>query len=160
MTALVVFILDQVSKFAVVTYIQMGDRVQLFPTINLIHTTNRGAAFGMFHHSGAIFRLFFFGAVTVICLYMLLYWLGTTPQSEKLQRFCLALILGGAFGNLFDRMAYGEVTDFIDFYIGNYHWYTFNIADSAISVGVTLLLFTMLFGSKSKSKFDNKKSGK
>ena len=139
-----VFTLDQASKFAVVTSIQIGEKIEVLPFLDLIHTKNRGAAFGMFHQSGALFRLFFFGAVTVICLYMLIYWLGTTPLAEKAHRFCLSLILGGAFGNLFDRVAFGEVTDFVDVYWKQYHFYTFNIADSGISVGVTLLILLML----------------
>ncbi len=150
-TVLSVVVLDQASKWAVVTHIQMGERIEVTSFLNFIHTKNRGAAFGMFNQSGDLFRLFFFGAVTIVCLYMLFYWLGTIPLTEKLQRLNLSLILGGAFGNVIDRVLYGQVTDFIDAYYGSYHFYTFNIADSGISVGVTLLIISMFF-EKSKEK--------
>lgn len=137
---LLIFVADQATKFWVLKAIPMGTRIEVIPLMNFIHTKNRGAAFGMFNQAGGLFRFFFFGAVTVICLYYLIYLLGSTLVSERLHRFCYALILGGAFGNLLDRVAYGEVTDFVDVYYGHYHFYTFNIADSAISVGVTLLI--------------------
>lgn len=118
----------------------MGTQIEILPFINLVHTKNRGAAFGMFHNTGASFRLLFFGAVTIVCLYTLIHWLGTIDERKRFQRFCFSLILGGAFGNLLDRICFGEVTDFVDAYYNGYHFYVFNIADSAITVGVTLLI--------------------
>ncbi len=140
----VVLLLDQITKAWVVKSIEFGEVIRLFPGLNLIHTKNRGAAFGIFNSSTPSLRLVFFGIVTLICLYLVVYWLGTTPQKNKIQRWSLALILGGAIGNLIDRVMNGQVTDFIDVYFGTYHWYTFNIADSAISVGVTFIILSLI----------------
>jgi len=143
-TALTVFAADQATKYAIVKFIPLGDHVDLLPFANFVHTQNRGAAFGMFHNTSPQFRLVFFGAVTLICLYLLLYWLGTTPQSEKMQRFALSLILGGALGNLLDRSLYGQVTDFIHVFYHDYHYPAFNVADSAITIGVALLFLRLI----------------
>ena len=140
----IVFVADQVSKYLVNTYIEIGEKWELMPFVNLIHIKNRGAAFGMFHHSSQAFRLVFFGLVTVVCLYLLIHWLMAAKKEEYLQRFSLSLILGGALGNLVDRAVFGEVTDFVDAYYGDYHWYTFNIADAGITVGVSLIFWMML----------------
>jgi signal peptidase II len=153
---LVVFVLDQISKYYVMSNIRMGSRVVALPFLDFIHTKNRGAAFGMFNRSGGAFRFFFFGIVSVLCLYLLVRWLGSIPLSQKLQRVSFALILGGAFGNLYDRIVYGEVTDFIDAYYGDYHFYIFNIADSAITIGVTLLVITMIPWSKLRQSSNKK----
>lgn len=141
-----VFALDQFTKFLVVKYIPLGSNIPVFsPFLNLVHTKNRGAAFGIFHETDASFRAVFFGLVTLICVYLLLNWLSTARDDERSHRFCFSLILGGALGNLLDRVCFGQVTDFVDVYFQNwgYHFAAFNIADSGISVGVTLL-FVML----------------
>lgn len=144
--ALVVLILDQVTKFAVIKWIEFGDRYDIIPDlVSLIHTKNRGAAFGIFHDSSPLFRLVFFGAVTVVCIYLLLYWLGTTPIAQKWQRIALSLILGGAVGNLIDRAFFGEVTDFVDVYYQDHHFPAFNIADSGISIGVVMIFMHLIF---------------
>ncbi len=160
-TVTIVFILDQLTKWAVIEYISMGDRVQVMPYFDLVHTKNRGAAFGMFHESTGLFRLFFFGGVTILCLYLLLRWLSETPLGDKFSRFLLSLILGGALGNLLDRIVFGEVTDFVDWYYGSYHWPAFNIADSAITVGATWFVLQILpwdaIAKKLKLKRANKK---
>lgn len=143
-TALLVFVLDQATKYSILTYIPYGGKIEVCPFLNIIHTTNTGAAFGIFHQTSGWFRLIFFGVVTIVCLYLLIYWLGTTPVKDRLQRFSLALILGGALGNVVDRVLYGHVTDFIDVYYGNYHWPAFNIADSGITVGVVLIFVKLL----------------
>ncbi len=142
--AIGIFIVDQVTKLMVVKMIPLFDQIDLFPGFSFTHTKNKGAAFGMFHDSSWVFRLFFFGAVSVICLYLLLYWLGTTEKREKWQRVGLSLILGGALGNLLDRVIFGEVTDFLLAYYQQYRWPAFNIADTAISVGVTILILHFL----------------
>jgi signal peptidase II len=142
-----VFILDQITKFLVVQWMPVGHRIPLLdPYLNLVHTKNKGAAFGIFHETTPIFRILFFGAVTLVCVYLLLNWLSTATQQEKLSRFSLSLILGGAFGNLLDRVVFGQVTDFVDCYFSwwDYHFAAFNVADSAISVGVALIFLNLL----------------
>lgn len=148
-TILVVVVLDQYTKYLVVENIPMGSRIPITSWFNLVHTKNRGAAFGMFHDSSDLFRMIFFGAVTIGCLYLLLLWISDFGLDQKLQRFLLSLIFGGAVGNVIDRVIYGEVTDFIDWYYGTYHWPAFNIADSAISVGA--VWFVLLSIKKRKS---------
>lgn len=150
-TVITVVVLDQLTKWLVVQNIALGQHIDLLPFFDLVHTKNRGAAFGMFHEASAIFRLVFFALVTIVCLAILIRWLGTTNASERLLRFSLALILGGAFGNVFDRTVYGEVTDFVHVFWHQHHFPAFNIADSAITTGTTLLILQMLLLRRNKS---------
>ena len=143
-TVVVSVVLDQFSKWAVIYWIPLGSRVTVMPTVNFAHIKNRGAAFGMFQDMPSLFRAGFFGLITIGCFYLLIYWLGTIAKEDRWQRFSLSLILGGAIGNVIDRVIFGHVTDFVDFYIGDWHFYTFNIADAAISIGVTLIFIKMI----------------
>jgi signal peptidase II len=143
-TVLVSVILDQVTKYLVIFNMRLGERIPILPFFDLVHIKNRGAAFGIFHDSSPMFRLIFFGIVTIVCVYLLVYWLGTTPREDKWQRFALALILGGALGNLKDRVFFGQVTDFARIYYEAWSWPAFNIADSAISIGVTIVVLKLL----------------
>ncbi|MBN8554196.1 MAG: signal peptidase II [Deltaproteobacteria bacterium] len=143
-TVVISVVLDQFSKWAVIQWIPLGTHIPLMPSLNLAHIKNRGAAFGMFHDMPNLFRAGFFGLVTIGCFYLLIYWLGTIPKQDRWQRFSLSLILGGAIGNVIDRVLFGHVTDFVDFYIGEWHFATFNIADSAITIGVTLMFISMI----------------
>lgn len=147
---LVLFILDQVSKIYIIRSIEVGGSVYVTSFFNLVHTKNRGAAFGLFHQADDWFRLIFFGLVTIVCLILIVYWLGSTPKNLKLQSWGLRFILGGALGNLFDRVVYGMVTDFLDFHYSGFHFWAFNVADSAITVGVVLMGFSILFDKPSK----------
>jgi len=140
-TVLICVILDQGSKYLVIYTMEIGERIPVLPFLNFVHFKNKGAAFGMFHDASPLFRLVFFGLITTACVVFLAWSIGTTPAWDKFHRFCLALILGGAIGNIKDRVIFQQVTDFVDVYVGTYHWPAFNVADSAISVGVVLLLF-------------------
>lgn len=146
------FILDQGTKLWIIHHVHMMEHLTVFKLGNfgfdIVHVQNQGAAFGIFHGQSAMFRLIFFGIVTLVCLYLIIYWLGTTVKSEKMQRWGLALIMGGAFGNLIDRIRFGYVTDFLDVYYARHHWPAFNVADSAICVGVGLIVLRMLLNSK------------
>jgi signal peptidase II len=144
--ASVLVIIDQITKYYVRAHISEGARgFNVIPGFfDIVHTQNKGAAFGMFNEASPQFRMLFFSAVTVICLALLMYWLGTSPLKEKLQRLSLTLILGGALGNVIDRAWFGQVTDFLDVYVGSYHWPAFNVADSAISVGVCLIFMKLI----------------
>jgi len=143
-TALSIFVSDQITKVLIVLFVPLHTRIEVLPFFQIVHTKNKGAAFGMFSDSSPIFRLIFFGAVSIACLYLLLYWLGTTPLKEFWQRFSLSLILGGGLGILLDRACFGQVTDFLDVYLNDYHWPAFNIADMAISSGVAILFLHFL----------------
>lgn len=143
-TVIMVVFLDQASKYWIIWKLDIGERIPILPVFDITHIKNKGAAFGMFHDTSPAFRLVFFGLVTIICLILLLYWLGTTPIAEKWQRFGLSLILGGALGNLKDRIVFGQVTDFIHVFYKSWSYPAFNIADSAITIGVAIILIRML----------------
>ncbi len=137
--ALVALILDQVSKIWVMNTFSLYESVALMPSLNFTYVHNLGAAFSFLADAGgwqrwgfAIFALLVsFGLVAML-----------RAQGAKLVRLNLAyaLILGGAIGNLIDRVLYGYVVDFIDFYVGSWHWPAFNIADSAICIGAGLMI--------------------
>lgn len=147
-----VFVLDQMTKSVVLRDLQPLGRVDIIPNFfSLTFIKNKGAAFGMFGTLPTPYRELSLGIVSLIALAFVFKMLLTDAQEDILMRVSLSLILGGALGNLLDRARHGAVVDFLDFYIGEYHWPAFNVADSAISLGVTFLLLTMLF-SKSQAK--------
>ena len=141
-TAAAVFILDRFTKRLIENNLSFMDTYRVVPGFfDIVHSQNRGIAFGLFNNDGnsnwstGLVALFSVAAVLVIAA---LLW--NAARIERLSLAGLSLILGGAAGNLFDRIAFGRVTDFLEFYVGNYHWPTFNVADSAIVVGCGLLL--------------------
>ena len=143
--ALTVVFLDRITKWAIAQTISLDDSVNIIPGLfRLTHLENTGAAFSLFADSTSPFKTmlliaFSLGALAVVSF--LLWKDGNIFNSGTL---ALSLILGGAVGNLWDRMADGKVTDFLDFYVGIHHWPPFNVADSAIVVGALLLLMRML----------------
>ena len=152
----VVLLLDQVTKFLVMRRIGMFEVITVIPGFfNLTYVRNRGAAFGMLAGVPGIWRSAFFIVVTVIAIAAIVLLIRKT--AERLLVAAFSLIAGGALGNLIDRIRYGEVVDFIDWYVRSHHWPTFNVADSAISVGVGLLVIDMLFGASTKSQAPNPK---
>ena len=116
---------------------------------DLTYVRNPGAAFGFLAQASPALRSFFFSAVAVIAVFLILYFIIRHKEGTLLQTTALSLISGGALGNLLDRVRFGEVVDFLDFYVGSYHWPAFNVADSAISVGACLLLYE-IFRKKEK----------
>jgi signal peptidase II len=135
---------DQVSKYAVYKFTTAGSLRVLIPgLLNLVHTTNPGVAFGLLANSQSpwLAKMLIVFSVTVIAL---LIWLLATGRAGGWLGQCgLALILGGAAGNVLDRVLRRSVTDFIDFHVGSFHWYTFNVADSAIVVGAGLVILEL-----------------
>ncbi|MCX7890885.1 MAG: signal peptidase II [Burkholderiales bacterium] len=129
---------DQLAKLAVARALAPGEVVPVTPFFNLVHVFNRGAAFSFLAGAGGWQREFFI-AVTVGAAALILYLL--RRHAGEL-RFCLglALILGGAVGNLWDRVALGHVVDFLDFHVAGWHWPAFNVADAAITVGAGVLI--------------------
>lgn len=154
-TVVLCVLLDQGSKYLIIFTMDEGRRIPIFSFFNLVHYKNKGAAFGMFHDASPTFRLIFFGLITIICVAFLIWSIGTSPRWDRFHRFSLALILGGALGNVKDRVIFQEVTDFIEVFYKTYYWPAFNVADMAISVGVTLLIarsipWASLFGGSRK----------
>jgi signal peptidase II len=137
--SLLALILDQGSKLAVDNTMQLYQSIQIFPFFKLTYVHNTGAAFSFLSQAGGWQRWFFAGLALVISV-VITVWLSRLQKHETLLAIALSLILGGAVGNLIDRLAYGYVIDFLDVYYGTWHWPAFNIADSAITLGVVLML--------------------
>lgn len=131
-----IIVTDQITKYLVARAISPLDSVTIFPFLHLVHVRNKGAAFGMFSWIGSDF----FITVSVIAIIIVLLLLLKSKESY----FGLSLILGGAIGNLIDRVSFGYVLDFIDFSIDKYHWPAFNVADSALTFGITIVFLIPL----------------
>jgi signal peptidase II len=136
--ALVVVLLDQVTKITMSKLLLYGQSETITTYFNLVMVYNKGAAFSFLSDQPGWQRYFFTG-VSVIASVFILWMLKRNPE-QRLFCWALALILGGAIGNLIDRVAYGHVIDFLDFYVRGWHWPAFNVADSAITVGAILFV--------------------
>lgn len=137
-TASSVILLDYLTKRLVVAYIDQSEVIPLLPFLRIVHIQNPGAAFGLFSTIGNnIFIIISLIAIIFIVVYLL-------SVKRRLEIFALSLILGGAIGNLFDRLTIGKVIDFIDFFIGKWHWPAFNVADSSLTIGLILFIFDNL----------------
>lgn len=137
----VVVLLDQVTKNIVVSRIQFGEQIPIISGFfNLTLTYNLGAAFGAFSglHDGV--RPWVLLGTTLLAFAVVFYYTRSPQGQSSLARAAFSLILGGAVGNLIDRIWLGKVVDFLDFYLGSYHWPAFNLADSCICIGVCLLV--------------------
>jgi signal peptidase II len=145
-----VIVLDQVSKWWVLSWLSLYETVAIMPYFNLTMAHNYGAAFSFLAQAGGWQRWFFIGLAVIISV-VLLVWLAKLKPTAKLEAISLSLILGGAIGNVIDRIMYGYVIDFLDVYVGTSHWPAFNIADSAICIGAILLILDS-FKSEDKSQ--------
>lgn len=145
-----VLLLDQATKYLADSTMALHEPIALIPGLALTKAYNLGAAFSFLGDASGWQRWLFSGLALVVSG-ILLAWLRRLPAAEWRTALALALILGGAIGNLIDRMLYGHVIDFIDVYYRTWHWPTFNIADSAISVGAALLVLDALFVHRHKS---------
>ncbi len=125
---------DQLSKLFIVENLYMGERINILPFFNLVHVRNKGVTFGLL--SGSLQPIVFIILSLIVVGFLIDY-----ARKNKNYRPFISLIVGGAIGNIIDRIAYGSVVDFLDFYLGKYHWPAFNIADSAIVIGVFVLFF-------------------
>ena len=140
-----VLALDQVTKMLVQTRLPLHDSRTILPDLfSLTHVTNRGALFGLLHDLPDPWRAILFTVVPFAAIVLILYFQGRTAPADRLAHGGLALILGGAAGNFLDRLRLGYVVDFLDVYVGTHHWPAFNVADSAICVGVGLLVLDLL----------------
>ncbi len=143
--ALLAFGLDRWSKYLVETRLSPFQVHSVIPGFfDIVRTHNRGVAFGFFDGAASESRAAIMIAFSLGALVLLAWLLWRNRTADFFSDLAIGLILGGAAGNIFDRIRVGAVTDFLDFYSGSYHWYTFNIADSAITVGACLLLLGML----------------
>ncbi len=143
----IVLVLDQITKYIVEKHIRLHEIITVIPGFfNLTHVRNPGAAFSLFSAAPESFRTIFFTTITIIAVVVIIVLIRKTH--ERLMVFAFALIMGGALGNAIDRVRYGEVVDFIQWYYRSYYWPSFNIADSAITVAVVLLAIDMLFVKK------------
>lgn len=141
----VVIALDQITKHMVVARFDLYERLEVMPFFNLTLAYNPGAAFSFLADAGG-WQRWFFTAIALGASVVILIWLARLTAAEKLQGVALALILGGALGNFYDRLVLGHVVDFLDFYWGNSHFPAFNIADTAITIGAGLILLDMFLG--------------
>ena len=147
---MVIVLLDQITKAAVLKYFQIHQSLPIINgLLNLVHVRNRGMAFGVMNrpHSGLSFYLLVGASLGALAL--LLFWVRKLKDEERGILLGLSLVLGGAVGNLIDRVRFHEVIDFIDFYVGQYHWPAFNVADAAITVGTFLVAISLIFSHKS-----------
>jgi signal peptidase II len=139
-----VFAADRWSKWLIETTFSPYDTKTIIPGLfNLVRSENPGVAFGMFSDSTSKYRTVALIAFSLIALLILAAMLWRVERLDRVSAAGLALVFGGALGNVYDRVRSGMVTDFLDFYLGSVHWYTFNLADSAICVGAGLLLLAM-----------------
>ena len=142
-----VLILDQVTKWVADRSLELHVQVPVMPSFNFTLVYNTGAAFSFLSGAGGWQRWFFSLLAILICI-VIVIWLKRLNAHEKWMAVGLSLVLGGALGNLIDRLLYGYVVDFIQWYYKGFYWPTFNIADSAITVGATILVIYNVFFQK------------
>jgi len=137
--SLLVLIVDQVSKVTVASSMHLYESIALVPSFQLTYVHNPGAAFSFLSDAGGWQRWFFIALSSVVSV-LISIWLVRLPAALRWQATGLALVLGGAVGNLVDRVLYGYVIDFLDVYYRSWHWPAFNVADAAITIGAVILL--------------------
>jgi len=142
-----IVVLDQLTKQWVSSIFSYGETLELLPFLNFTLVHNLGAAFSFLSDAGG-WQRWFFAIISIVVSVVLVVWLSRLPARQNLLATALALVLGGAIGNLWDRVFLGYVVDFIDIYYQKYHWPAFNVADAAITIGAILLILESLFSSK------------
>lgn len=141
---IVVLLIDRLTKYLALQNLPPYAEVPVFPHFNLTLAYNKGAAFS-FLNSASGWQGWLFGAIAFFVCVGIFIWLLRVPSKKRWLCIALALIMGGALGNLSDRLLYGHVIDFLDFYAFNWHWPSFNAADSAICIGAFMLFLDALF---------------
>lgn len=131
--------LDQVTKWIIDRSMQVYESIELLPFFNLTYLRNQGAAFSFLSQAGG-WQRWFFVSLSLLASGGIVYWLTRLGREQRWEAAAWALVLGGAVGNLIDRTAYGYVIDFLDVYYRDWHWPAFNVADSAITIGIGMLL--------------------
>ncbi|MFH0925597.1 MAG: signal peptidase II [bacterium] len=142
---LVILILDQWTKYLISSRLTFDKQIPVIKDFfNIVYVRNNGAAFGLFSRHPTSFTVPFFIIVSILAIGMVIYFYKTYAKGFILRKLALAFILGGAIGNLIDRVRFGSVVDFLDFYWKTRHWPAFNVADTAICIGVGLLILEMI----------------
>jgi signal peptidase II len=142
-----IILLDQITKVLIIHFLPLYSMMEVIPGFfNLVHARNTGAAFSILAGANSIWRQGLFVALTLVVVAILLFAYGKLRSDDRWTRTAYALITGGALGNLIDRLRLGEVVDFLDCYVGSYHWPAFNVADSAITAGALMLVISLLRG--------------
>jgi signal peptidase II len=136
--ALVIFLADQFTKVLILGYYKLGDSTYVFSFFNVVRVHNSGAAFSFLASAGGWQRWFFTGIGVIATIFIV--WMLRSHAAQKLFAFALACILGGAVGNVVDRVLHGYVVDFLDFHWGGWHFPAFNVADSGITIGALCLI--------------------
>lgn len=134
-----IFVLDQATKQFISANLQYGESRFIFSWFNLVLAHNTGAAFSFLANAGGWQREFFI--VLTLTISLVLIWMLRSNHTNRVLAIALSLVIGGAFGNLYDRVLYGHVVDFIQWHLAGYYWPAFNVADSAICIGAGLLIF-------------------
>jgi len=141
-----VVVFDQVAKAIILNRLSLYSYVSVIPGLfNLTHIQNPGGAFGFLAQQPSSLRSIIFLTGSLLAIGLVFYLYKNTPKTSPLLATGISLILGGAVGNLIDRVRFGKVVDFLDFYLAGFHWPAFNVADSAVSVGIAIYLFHLLF---------------
>ncbi len=142
--ATIVVVLDQLSKWWIRMLFDLYESFPIFPGLQIIYVRNLGAAFSFLSSAGGWQRWFFI-VLSLLASIAIVIWIYRLPKQRRLEALGLSLVLGGAVGNLVDRVLLGYVVDFIDVYYQSWHWPVFNVADSAITVGVAIMIIDILF---------------
>jgi signal peptidase II len=143
--AALVFAADRLTKWLIETHVSFLDTHRIIPGFfDIVHSENRGVAFGIFNDSTSEWRTTLLVMISIAAVVTVSAMLWKTRTMDRLTLAGLALVLGGAAGNVFDRLLWGRVTDFLLFYVGSYQWPTFNLADTAIVTGSGLLILDLL----------------
>lgn len=145
--SIIVIVLDQITKYLIKQNLALGQVIPILPFFNLTLSYNMGASFGFLGAAGA-WTAWLFGGFALVISILIVSWMRRVEKNHYWLSIALALILGGALGNLIDRLHQSYVTDFIQIYYGHWYWPTFNVADSAITVGAIMLGVELLFKSK------------
>ena len=146
LVSLGIIVIDQATKVYIMQTMRLHESIAVVPNLfSITYIRNPGAAFGILSGSSGSFRFIFFGITSLFALGLLGTILVRMPKDDWMGQISVVAILGGAIGNLLDRLRYGEVIDFLDVYIDTYHWPAFNVADSAITVGVIFLILHFAF---------------
>jgi len=151
--AAAVIVLDQLTKHLISANLPLYEKLPVLPFLNIVHLQNSGAAFGMMNALDGGLRLLFFSAVLIAAVVVIVYFLTTADEGDRLLIVSLSMVLGGAVGNSIDRFRFGYVTDFLDLHWFGHpglHWAAFNLADTAITVGVVLVLFHSFLAGRHK----------
>ncbi|MFT6195547.1 MAG: signal peptidase II [Pseudoalteromonas rhizosphaerae] len=154
---LVFLVADQVTKQLIVSNMDLYQSIDILPFFNLTYVHNLGAAFSFLADQGG-WQRWFFTAIAAIASIIFIVWLAKTPKQQALLSAAFALMLSGAVGNLIDRVLFGYVIDFLDFYGFGYHFPVFNIADSMIFIGAALMIFDSFKNGESSKNTQNIKT--